>query len=485
MTITKKISLLYALPAVLSLAVGGVSVASLRLMHGVIGKLAADSLPGTYSIGRLSGIAKDIRGGIRGHITSGNQADKAKADADLAALERTLRTELQEYRKSITRDRDRELFAGVAGQFDALLRSARSIRPLSMAGKTDDALQMFRTGTMPAYQRVQKAIEEVYAFKRQDGNSNAAQAVSSARNAERILWVLFALSAPFCGLLAWYVVHDIHQGLQPIIGELNAASTQLGVASRQISASSDSLAQGATRQAASLKETSVAGRQISSMTQQNLDKTRAAARLMAETAGAAANASRELEQTMEFMKDMDASSGKVVKIIQVIDEIAFQTNILALNAAVEAARAGEAGMSFAVVADEVRNLAHRSAQAARDTAEMIQSSIGKSKQGSDQIARIFAAVQKMSGSADRVKAMVDEVSAVSAEQARGIEQISKAISQMDRVTARIAAGAEESASVGHQLGFHTASLLAVVENLRLLAGAHPVRGMKDKLIPIG
>ncbi|MGC9945066.1 MAG: methyl-accepting chemotaxis protein [Bryobacteraceae bacterium] len=471
MTIGKKISLLYALPAALALAVGGVSIINLRLMHGVIEKLATDSLPGTYSIGRLSGIAKDVRGGIRGHITSGKQADKLKADADLTALEQTLHQEIKEYEKSISSVQDRELFASVAGKFDTLLRSADGIRPLSMAGKTEDALRNFRAETMPAYQQVQKAIEEVYAFKRQDGNGNADQAVSSARNAERILWVLFTFSALFCAWLAWFVVHDMHRTLHPVIHELSAASVELGGATQHIAASSDSLAQGATEQAASLEETSAASEEIHSMTQQNLKKSRDAARIMAETAAAAGNASQELERTMAFMEEMDAASGKVAKIIQVIDAIAFQTNILALNAAVEAARAGEAGMGFAVVADEVRNLAQRSAQAANDTAELIHSSIGKSKEGCARIKRIFGDVREMSGSADRAKTMVDEVSAASAEQARGIEQISKAISQMDQITQRTAANAEESASIGHQLSAHKESLFAAVESLRLMAGA--------------
>ena len=254
---------------------------------------------------------KDIRGGIRGHITSGKQADKLKADAGLAALEQTLRQETKEYEKSISSAQDRELFASVAGKFDALLRTAEGIRPLSMAGKTEDALKKFRADTMPAYQQVQKAIEDVYAFKRQDGNGNAAQAVSSARNAERIPWALFAVSAPFCGFLGWYIVHDIHRILHPMIHELSAASTELSGATQHIAAASDSLAQGATEQAAALEETSAASEEIHSMTQQNPEKSQ---RLMAETAEAAADASRELEQTIAFMKEMDASSGKVAKI---------------------------------------------------------------------------------------------------------------------------------------------------------------------------
>jgi methyl-accepting chemotaxis protein/methyl-accepting chemotaxis protein-1 (serine sensor receptor) len=470
MTIGKKISLLYALPAALAMAVGGVSIVNLRMMHGVIGKLATDSLPGTYSIGRLSGLAKDIRGAIRGHITSDKPTDKMKADEDLAEFERTLRQEIQEYGKSISSVQDRELFAGVAGKFDVLLRTADGIRPLSMAGKTEDALKMFRAETMPAYLGVQKAIEDVYAFKRQDGNGNAADAVSAAQRAQRILWVLLTLSAPFSAWLGWYIIRDIHRILHPMIHELSAASEDLRGAPQHIATSSGALAQAAMEQAASLEDTSAASKEIQSNTQQNLRKSQAAARLMAETAEAAARASRELEQTMVFMREMDVSSGKVAKIIGIIDEIAFQTNILALNAAVEAARAGEAGMGFAVVADEVRSLALRSAQAARDSSELIQSSVDKSKQGCVQIERVFGAVREMSGKADQVKTMVDDVSAASAEQVRGIEQISKAISQMDQITQRTAASAQESASVGQQMGSHSESLAAVVESLRLMAG---------------
>src|ERR1700690_2400620 len=185
MTIGKKISVLYALPAALALAVGGRSVVNLRLMHGAIAKLATDSLPGTYSIGRLSGIAKDIRGGIRGHITAEKEAEKLKADADLAGLAKSLRKELQEYEQTISSPEDRGLFSTVSGKFDVLLGTLGDIRPLSMAGNMEGALKQFRSSTMPAYQQVQKAIEDVYAFKRGDGKSNAAAAVSAAQEGVR------------------------------------------------------------------------------------------------------------------------------------------------------------------------------------------------------------------------------------------------------------------------------------------------------------
>jgi len=469
-TIGKKICLFYALPAVLTLAVGGVSVADLALMNRTIARLATDSLPGTYSIGRLSGIAKDIRGGIRGHITAEQKSDKLKADADLAALDRTLKLELKAYQQTISSPEDGTLFSTVAGKFNALLSTFDGIRPLSMAGKMEDALSIFHSKTMPAYQELQKSIEDVYAFKRRDGSARAADAVSTARRDIRALWLLFVVSSVCCGFVGWYVVRDMHKVLDPVIRSLDTSSCELGEATRTMAASSSSLAQGAGEQAASLEETSAASEEIHSMAGQNLEKTGDAARFMAETMAAAMETGAELDRMMDLMQEMDVSSGKMTSIIKVIDEIAFQTNILALNAAVEAARAGEAGMGFSVVADEVRNLAHRSAQAARDTGSLIKDSSTKVQKGRAELDRVSAAVRKMSASAGRVKTLVDEVNRASSEQARGIEQISNSISSMDQITQKAAASAEETASLGQRINGHAESINTVITRLRRMTG---------------
>ena len=206
------------------------------------------------------------------------------------------------------------------------------------------------------------------------------------------------------------------------------------------------------------------------MTRKNAENSQAAATVMAEVDQHVQAGNRTLEGMVLSMQEITASSDKISKIIQVIDEIAFQTNILALNAAVEAARAGEAGMGFAVVADEVRNLAQRSAQAARDTAALIEESMAKSNEGGTKLERVAEVIHAITASAAKVKTLVDEVNLGSQEQSRAIEQISRALAQMDRVTQGTAASAEQNASASQQMSAQAEALHHVVGTLRSLVG---------------
>ena len=210
--------------------------------------------------------------------------------------------------------------------------------------------------------------------------------------------------------------------------------------------------------------------EMASIARANADSAKQAARLVADVAQQVGESNASLDAMVGSMTAITESSGKVAKIIKTIDEIAFQTNILALNAAVEAARAGEAGMGFAIVADEVRNLAQRSAQAARDTAGLIEESIANANLGNQRVAQVTGAMQAITAGAGQVKVLVDAVSAASREQAQGIDQVTQAMTQMEKTTQTTAATAEESAAASEELSAQAEMSMEVVGQLAALVG---------------
>jgi methyl-accepting chemotaxis protein len=201
------------------------------------------------------------------------------------------------------------------------------------------------------------------------------------------------------------------------------------------------------------------------MTRKNAENASQATRLVTDVAQQVLASNVALTEMVASMTAIKESSNKVAKIIKTIDEIAFQTNILALNAAVEAARAGEAGMGFAVVADEVRSLAQRSAQAAKDTAVLIEESIVRSQAGAGKVEQVAAAIQAITSSVQQVKGIVEEVRESSHQQTQGIDQVSQAMAAMEKVTQTTAATAEESASASEELNAQAESAIAVVARL--------------------
>jgi len=277
------------------------------------------------------------------------------------------------------------------------------------------------------------------------------------------------LAALLTGLiLTFFITRGVSARLTEVIQVLSDVAHQVGAAATEVSGSAQSLAQGASEQAASLEETSASSKEINAMAGQNAGNSKSAAGTMEEVSEQVNEANRDLQQMIGSMTEINDSSGKIAKIIKVIDEIAFQTNILALNAAVEAARAGEAGMGFAVVADEVRNLAQRCSQAAKDTEQLIDESITRSNDGKTKLDQVTNAVRSITTSAAAVKTLVDQVELGSQEQARGINQVSAAILEMERVTQATAAQAEESAAAGQELTSQSQALKEIVSRLNQL-----------------
>ncbi len=242
------------------------------------------------------------------------------------------------------------------------------------------------------------------------------------------------------------------------------ADTAEGLASSasQIDAGSKALARGASDQAASLEEVSASARELAAMTKRNAASA-AEGRSLAEGALASTSAGvSEVQRLAEAIARIKTSAESTARIVKTIDDIAFQTNLLALNAAVEAARAGDSGRGFAVVADEVRSLAMRSADAARNTAELIDESVRSTEQGVALNAKVLAQLGEIDARVNRVGQVVGEIAAASDEQARGVELIDRALEEMSLRTQGVAASADESEGASRNLTEQSESLRALV-----------------------
>jgi len=254
---------------------------------------------------------------------------------------------------------------------------------------------------------------------------------------------------------------------------LDQGVSEVSGASDQVSSSSQQLAKGVAEQAASIEETSASLEELSSMTRQNANNANQANRLMESTKESVSRSTQIMDRLTTSMGEISRASEETSKIIKTIDEIAFQTNLLALNAAVEAARAGEVGAGFAVVADEVRNLAMRAAEAARNTAGLIEGTVKRVRDGSELVGETEKEFREVALNVERVGELIVEISVASLEQAQGIEQINKAVMEMDRVVQHNASNAEESASASEELSAQAERMKdIVVELVSMVQGAN-------------
>jgi methyl-accepting chemotaxis protein len=288
--------------------------------------------------------------------------------------------------------------------------------------------------------------------------------------------ILFFCVVIFSSALIWIIISRfITKPMGHIIKGMNEGADRVAITSGQVSAASHSLAQGSSEQAASIEETSSSLEEMSSMTRQNAENAMQADNLMKETNQVVKKANADMSNLTSSMEEISVASQETSKIVKTIDEIAFQTNLLALNAAVEAARAGEAGAGFAVVADEVRNLALRSAEAAKNTADLIESTVKKIGGGVELVTTASDAFSEVATSAAKVGSLVGEIAAASSEQAQGIEQVNIAVNEMDKITQQTAASAEESASASEVMNAQAEQMKELVTEMVSIVG-----GSKDR-----
>lgn len=250
------------------------------------------------------------------------------------------------------------------------------------------------------------------------------------------------------------------------VGDVRSGADAIYSGASEISAGNNDLSSRTEQQAASLEETAASMEELTATVKQNAENARQASHLAKSASDTAQKGGKVVDNVVQTMRDITASSQKIADIISVIDGIAFQTNILALNAAVEAARAGEQGRGFAVVAGEVRNLAQRSAQAAREIKSLIEDSVGRVELGSTLVESAGETMDEIVGAVTRVTDIMGEIASASDEQSRGIDQVGLAVAEMDRVTQQNASLVEESAAAAAALEEQASRLTQAVAVFR-------------------
>jgi methyl-accepting chemotaxis protein len=456
---------------------------------------------------------------IRDAFLKGERRLDVQTDPTQCALGKWLQSE-QAHKAYTDGDREfRALWDDMAADHRRLHESAKTIQSLLRSGSAQDARTSFENQTLPVMEKTIKALRglyekaghalsgmqearDVYAQKtlpalervqtllgeiRQEAHKHIMTdeiMLQSARGTRRNVLLVVAV-AVLAGLgLSFMISMGIITALKEISGQMDEGAAQVSSAAGQVSSASQSLAEGASEQAASIEETSSALEEMSSMTRQNAENAGQADTLMKEANQVVHSANTSMEELTRSMQEISRASEETSKIIKTIDEIAFQTNLLALNAAVEAARAGEAGAGFAVVADEVRNLAMRAADAAKNTANLIESTVKKIGAGGELVARANEAFEEVARSTSKVGELVGEIAAASSEQAQGITQVNTAVSEVDKVTQQNAANAEESASAAEEMNAQAVQMKAVVKHLLSLVGGGNSRG-DSRMVRLG
>ena len=418
---------------------------------------------------------------------------------------------LKQVEGMLASEQEKADFAAVMQVRGVYQQAKQAVMAAKKTGKADDAERAYTQQYMPAAEAYQAKVQGFLAQQRQAIDDTAHAIERANARSLNLTLVLGVLMIVFGSLCAWLITRSITQPLQAaievaatvaagdlrtqfghptrdevgdlmralkgmndaltnVVSQVQTGTHAIATASSEIAAGNQDLSSRTEQQASSLEETASSMEELTSTVKQNADNARQANQLALSASEVAERGGGIVNQVVDTMGAIDASSKKIVDIIGVIDGIAFQTNILALNAAVEAARAGEQGRGFAVVATEVRNLAHRSSQAAKEIKSLIDDSVAQVNGGSRLVQQAGSTMNEVVDSVRRVTDIMAEITSASAEQSMGIDQVNQAIAQMDQVTQQNAALVEEAAAAAESMQDQAARLAQVAGGFRLEQG---------------